>query len=115
VLVVSTQPELWLLAPASQFLLFRLQRAAREVAVDIAVGSRSRLLFRRPEDLVMAWRQAAGGVGVGGAAGQREGLAAAAAGFLLNNDLLIVIGALGVLITALIGKLENVFLGWKKL
>lgn len=28
---------------------------------------------------------------------------------------IIVIGALGVLITALIGKLENVFLGWKKL
>ena len=57
----------------------RLQRAAGKIAIDEAVVVGRRLGFRQLEDLLMQRRQRAGRVGIAGVAGQREGLAAAAA------------------------------------
>src|ERR1043166_8263317 len=60
-------------------LAFRLQRAASEVAIEEAVLMRGRLALGLLEDLLMHRRQRAGRVGIAGVAGQRKGLAAAAA------------------------------------
>src|SRR3954468_8858515 len=60
-------------------LAFRLQRTAGEIAIEEAVLVRSRLALGLLEDLLMHRRQRAGRVGIAGVAGQRKGLAAAAA------------------------------------
>src|SRR5690349_24372518 len=60
-------------------LAFRLQRAAGEIAIEEAVLVRRGLALGLLEDLLMQRRQRAGGVGVAGIAGQRKGLASAAA------------------------------------
>src|SRR5438132_9611942 len=60
-------------------LAFRLQRAAGEIAIEEAVLVCGRLALGVPEDLLVHWRQRAGRIGVAGVAGQRKGLAAAAA------------------------------------
>src|SRR5882724_2874825 len=57
----------------------RLQRATGEVAIDETVVVGRGLGLRQLEDLFMHRRQRAGRVGIAGIAGQREGLAAAAA------------------------------------
>src|SRR5690242_7463973 len=55
------------------------QRAAGEIAVEETVLVLGRLGLSALEDLVVQRRQRAGGIGVAGVAGQRKGLAAAAA------------------------------------
>src|SRR6185295_7774426 len=60
-------------------LAFRLQRAAGEIAIEEAVLMRGCLALGLLEDLLMHRRQRAGRVGIAGIAGQRKGLAAAAA------------------------------------
>src|SRR5436190_11742518 len=60
-------------------LAFRLQRAAGEIAIEEAVLVRGRLAFGLLEDLFVHRRQRAGRIGIAGVAGQRKGLAAAAA------------------------------------
>src|ERR1700737_4941845 len=57
----------------------RLQRAAGEIAIEEAVLVGSGLALGLLEDLLMHRRQRAGRIGIAGIAGQREGLAAAAA------------------------------------
>src|SRR5690242_5882743 len=60
-------------------LAFRLQRAAGEIAVEEAVLVRGGLALGGLEYLLVPRRQRAGRIGVAGIAGQRKGLAAAAA------------------------------------
>src|SRR6185503_7924021 len=60
-------------------LVFRLQRAAGEIAIEEAVLVRGSFAFGLLEDLLVHRRQRAGRVGIAGVAGQRKGLAAAAA------------------------------------
>src|SRR6185436_9823210 len=60
-------------------LAFRLQRAAGEIAIEETVLVRSGLALGLLEDLLMHRRQRAGRIGIAGVAGQRKGLAAAAA------------------------------------
>src|SRR6185436_9526317 len=60
-------------------LAFRLQRTAGEIAIEETVLMRGRLALGLLEDLLMHRRQRAGRVGIAGVAGQRKGLAAAAA------------------------------------
>src|SRR5882672_8752449 len=57
----------------------RFQRAAGKIAVEEAAFAAFGFAHRLLEDLVMQRRQRAGRVGIPGVAGQREGLAAAAA------------------------------------
>src|ERR1700753_707866 len=58
---------------------FRLRRTAREIAIDEAVIVAGGFGFRDLEDFFVQRRQRAGRMGVAGIAGQRKGLAAAAA------------------------------------
>jgi len=59
-----------------------------EVAIDETVIVRRRLRYRQLENLLMHRRQRAGRVGIAGIAGEREGLAAAAAEAIsLNSQL----------------------------
>src|SRR5260370_13919830 len=58
---------------------FRLQRAAREIAIEETVLVRGGLALGPLEDLLMHRRQRAGRIGIAGVPGQRKGLAAAAA------------------------------------
>src|SRR5438046_6999532 len=60
-------------------LAFRLQRAAGEIAIEEAVLVRGGLTLGLLENLLMHRRQRAGRIGIAGIAGQRKGLAAAAA------------------------------------
>src|SRR5258708_29195538 len=60
-------------------LAFRLQRAAGEIAIEEAVVVGGGLGGGSSEDLLMHRRQRAGRIGIAGIAGQRKGLAAAAA------------------------------------
>src|SRR3982750_3769910 len=60
-------------------LAFRLQRAAGEIAIEEAVLVCSRLALGLLEDLLVHRRKRTGRVGIAGVAGQRKGLAAAAA------------------------------------
>src|SRR6185312_3394266 len=60
-------------------LAFRLQRAAGEIAIEEAVLVRGRLALGVLEDLLVHRRQRTGRIGIAGIAGQRKGLAAAAA------------------------------------
>src|SRR3982751_1353752 len=60
-------------------LAFRLQRAAGEIAIEEAVLVRSRLALGLLENLLVHRRQRAGRIGIAGIAGQRKGLATAAA------------------------------------
>src|SRR6185436_14139787 len=60
-------------------LAFRLQRAAGEIAIEEAVLVRGRLALGVLEYLLVHRRQRAGRIGIAGIAGQRKGLAAAAA------------------------------------
>src|SRR4051812_30869541 len=60
-------------------LAFRLQRAAGEIAIEETVLVGGRFLLGLLEDLLVHRRQRAGRVGIAGVAGQRKGLAAAAA------------------------------------
>src|ERR1700687_4897829 len=57
----------------------RLQRAAGEIAIEEAVLVGGALALGLLENLFMHRRQRAGRIGIAGIAGQREGLAAAAA------------------------------------
>src|SRR3984893_7418423 len=57
----------------------RLQRAAGEIAIEETVLVGGGLALGLLEDLLMHRRQRAGRIGIAGIAGQREGLAAAAA------------------------------------
>src|SRR4030081_1974089 len=57
----------------------RLQRTPGKIAIDETLVVASGFLFRQLEDLLMQRRQRAGRIGIGGVAGQCEGLAAAAA------------------------------------
>src|ERR1700692_606626 len=57
----------------------RLGPAPGEIAIEETVVVAGGFLFGQFEDLLMQWRQRAGRVGIAGIAGQREGLAAAAA------------------------------------
>src|SRR5882757_7928827 len=58
---------------------FRLQRAAREIAIEETVGGGGGLKLGLLEDLLMHRRQRAGRIGIAGIARQRKRLAAAAA------------------------------------
>src|SRR5207244_3734366 len=58
---------------------FRLQRAAGKIAIEEAVLMGRRLALGLLEDRFMHRRQRTGRIGVAGIAGQRKGLAAAAA------------------------------------
>src|ERR687885_2550303 len=72
----------WTDLPASAsgaMLAFRLQRAAGEIAIEEAVLVRGGFALGGLEDLFVPRRQRAGRVGIAGIAGQRKGLAAAAA------------------------------------
>src|SRR6476646_8295724 len=60
-------------------LAFRLQRAAGEIAIEETVVGGGGFLLGLLEDRFMHRRQRAGRIGVAGVAGQRKGLAAAAA------------------------------------
>src|SRR5882757_9151428 len=60
-------------------LAFRLQRAAGEIAIEETIVVTGRFPLGLLEDLFMHRRQRAGRIGVAGIAGQRKGLAAAAA------------------------------------
>src|SRR3954470_20527263 len=60
-------------------LAFRLQRAAGKVAIEEAGVAAGGFALGLLEDFFMHRRQRAGRVGIAGIAGQREGLAAAAA------------------------------------
>src|SRR5581483_10300129 len=60
-------------------LVFRLQRAAGEIAIEETGLVGRRLLLRLLENLLMPRRQRAGRIGRSGIAGQRKGLATAAA------------------------------------
>src|SRR5437764_9551537 len=60
-------------------LAFRLQRAAGEIAIEEAVLVRGGLTLGLLENFFMHRRQRAGWIGIAGIAGQRKGLAAAAA------------------------------------
>src|SRR5215207_929612 len=60
-------------------LAFRLQRAAGEIAIEETVLMRGSLPLGLLEDMLVHRRQRAGRVGIAGIAGQRKGLAAAAA------------------------------------
>ena len=60
-------------------LAFRLQRAAGEIAIEEAVVVGGGLGVGGFEDLLVHRRQRAGRIGIAGVAGQRKGLAAAAA------------------------------------
>src|SRR5450432_2371107 len=67
-------------APASGAMVAaRLGRSPGEIAVDETVVIGRGFRFGLLEYLLMHWRQRAGRIGVAGIAGQREGLAAAAA------------------------------------
>src|SRR5260370_39695115 len=57
----------------------RLQRTACEIAIDETFVVGRRLGLGQLENLLMQRRQRAGRIGIAGIAGQREGLAAAAA------------------------------------
>src|ERR1700754_4251510 len=57
----------------------RLNRAAGKIAVDETALAGRRLGFGRLEDLLVHRRQRTGRIGIAGVAGQRKGLAAAAA------------------------------------
>src|SRR5258708_24548636 len=72
----------WMALPASTsgaIISARLERAAGKIAVDEPADIAGRLRLRHLENLLVHRRQRAGRIGIGGAAGQREGLAAAAA------------------------------------
>src|SRR3954453_6257080 len=60
-------------------LAFRLQRAAGEVAIEEAVVVGGGLGFGGLENMLMHRRQRAGRIGIAGIAGQRKGVATAAA------------------------------------
>src|SRR6266571_5556203 len=60
-------------------LAFRLQRAAGKIAIEETGLAGGGLLLGLLEDLLMHRRQRAGRIGIAGVAGQRKGLAAAAA------------------------------------
>src|SRR6195952_1922208 len=74
--------ERWLALPASAsgaIGAIRFQRAAGKIAIDEAADGAFRLMFRHLEDFFVHRRQRAGRIGIAGIAGQRKGLAAAAA------------------------------------
>src|SRR5437879_3290249 len=58
---------------------FRLQRAAGEIAIEEAGLLRRGFALGLLEDLLMQGRERTGGIGIGGVARERKGLAAAAA------------------------------------
>src|SRR5271155_5609655 len=66
-------------ASASGMIAFRLQRAAREVAVEEAGAVAGGFLSRGLENPIMVRRQRTGRIGVAGIACQRKSLTAAAA------------------------------------
>src|ERR1700744_4599915 len=66
--------------PASGgILVFWLQRAAGEIAIEEAIVLGGRFIGRNFENPIMVRRQCAGRIGIAGIAGQRKGLTAASA------------------------------------